>query len=137
MAGNISDYLENKLLDHTLAKTDFDKPAACYVGLFTGSPADDYSGSASEVATGTTTSYARKSATFSAAAGGSTTNSADVLFDEATASWGNLTHAALFTSSDGSGSANMLWHGSLAANKSIASGDQFKIKAGDLDVSLD
>ena len=54
-----SDYLENKLLDHSLATTTFTAPGAVYVGLHTGSPGDADDG-ANEVSGG---SYARQSAT--------------------------------------------------------------------------
>jgi hypothetical protein len=36
----MSDYLENKVLDHILATTSYTAPATVYVGLSTGSFAD-------------------------------------------------------------------------------------------------
>jgi hypothetical protein len=82
----MTDYLENKTLDHTLGTTAYAKPAAVYVGLFTTAPAD--AGGGTEVSGG---GYARKTATFAAATGGSTSNNADITFDVATANWGTIT----------------------------------------------
>ena len=62
-----SDYLENKVLDHTLATTAYTAPSAVYVGLYTSSPGDDDSGT--EVSGG---SYARQAGSFASASGGPT-----------------------------------------------------------------
>ena len=64
MAGNLSNYLENKLLDHFLATTSYTAPSNVYVALMT--VAEDDTGTAgTEVSGG---SYARQTATFDAAA---------------------------------------------------------------------
>lgn len=125
----LSNYLENKVLDHTLGTTAYTKPTAVYAALFTTDPAE--TGAGTEVSGG---GYARKVATFNAAANGSTTNSAEVLFDVASASWGTLTHVALFDAVTGG---NMLWSGALSTAKAIASTDQFRLPAGNITVTLD
>lgn len=127
MADNLSNYAENKLLDHILGTTAYTKPTV-YLALFTTDPTD--AGTGTEVTGG---SYARKSITFTAAANGSTSNSADVLFDVATANWGTISHIGLY---DALTSGNLLWHGPLSASKSIATDDQFKIGSAKLTVSL-
>lgn len=129
MPNNLSDYLENRTLDHILGTTAFAKPAAAYLALFTTDPTD--AGTGTEVSGG---AYARKTVTFNAAANGQTTNNTDVLFTAATASWGTITHIGLFDAATGG---NLLWHGPLSASKAIASGDEFKLGAGKLTVSLD
>lgn len=125
----MSDYLENEILDHILGTGSYTAPAAVYVGLSTGSFADDNSGT--ELSGN---GYARVAATFSAAASGTTSNSAAIEFSAATGSWGTVSHFGIF---DASTAGNLLIHGAFTASKVIASGDILKISAGDLDVSAD
>ena len=124
-----SDYLENEILDHILGTGSYTAPAAVYVGLSTGSFADDNSGTELSGS-----GYARVAATFSAAASGTTSNSAAIEFPAATGSWGTVSHFGIF---DASTAGNLLIHGAFTASKTIASGDILKISAGDLDVSAD
>jgi hypothetical protein len=107
--------------------------ATLYAALFTGAPGEG--GGGTEVAGG---SYARALMAFSAAAtdgGGVTTasNSDEVLFTEATASWGTITHVALFDASSGG---NMVWYGTLAAERTVGPGDQFRFAAGSVVLSM-
>mgnify|MGYP001094525982 CR=1 FL=1 len=124
----VSDYLENKLLDHVFRNTAYTSPASVYLALYTSNPGDDNSGI--EVSGG---NYARQAVTFNAPSGGSITNSADISFPEATADWGTVTHFGIMDASTGG---NLLWHGALDNSKSILTGDQIIIKAGGLTVSL-
>jgi hypothetical protein len=123
-----SDYLENKLLDHSLATTAYTAPGAVYVGLFTSDPTD--AGTGTEVSGG---SYARQSATFGAASSGSASTSATITFPAATASWGTITHVGIY---DASSSGNLLFHGAVTTSKAIESGDTFQISSGNLTISL-
>ena len=123
----MSDYLENKILDHVLGTTAYTAPTTVYVGLATASFADDNSGT--EL---TGNNYSRVSATFDAAASGTTDNSAAIEFAAATGSWGDVSHFGLFDASSGG---NLLIHGAFTTAKTIASGDVLKISAGDLDVT--
>lgn len=125
----MSDYLENEILDHILGTGSYTAPAAVYVGLSTGSFADDNSGTELSGS-----GYARVAATFSAASSGTTSNSAAIEFPAATGSWGTVSHFGIF---DASTAGNLLIHGAFTASKVIASGDILKISAGDLDVSAD
>lgn len=126
---SMSNYLENKLLDHTLRNVSYTPPTAVYLALFTSDPGEDKTGT--EVSGG---AYARKAVTFNAATNGSVTNSADILFDIATANWGTVSHVAVF---DALTAGNMLYYGALTTAKTINSSDQLKIVAGDLSISLD
>jgi len=125
----MSDYLENEILDHILGTGSYTAPTTVYVGLSTGSFADDNSGTELSGS-----GYARVAATFSAAASGTTSNSAAIEFPAATGSWGTVSH---FGSFDASTAGNLLIHGAFTASKTIDSGDILKISAGDLDVSAD
>ena len=131
MAGNLTDYLENELLDHTLkVGAAFGQPAYCKLALFKSDPTDT-GDVTNEVSGG---AYVRQNAVFTAASGGSTSNDADVTFPQATADWGTITHIGIMDLTAGG---NMLWHGALTTPKTVNSGDTLKIPTGDLDISLD
>ena len=124
----MSNYLENAFINASLRATNFTAPTTVYVGLYTSDPTDANSGT--EVSGG---SYARKSASFGAPSNGVSTTSADITFDQATGSWGTITHIGIL---DASSSGNLLYHTPLDASKTIDTGDIFKIAAGSLTVTL-
>ena len=158
-----SNYLEIKLLDHSLrgASGAYTAPTTVYVALFS----DSGSGAASALESGDATtgastnwgyyeinngSYQREPAAFSAATStgtgtgtaGSITTSGDISFNVATADYdtagstGNVvTHLAIIDSQT-AGAGNVLFYGALTNSKTVNSGDQFTISAGNLTVSL-
>jgi hypothetical protein len=123
----LSDYLENEILDHILSVGSYTMPTNVYVGLSTGSFADDNSGT--EL---TGNNYARVVASFGAASGGTSSNDAAIEFAAATGSWGSISHFGIF---DAASSGNLLIHGAFTTAKTIASGDILKIPTGDLDIT--
>lgn len=124
----ISDYLENKLVDHVLRNTAYTSPTTVYLALYTTNPTDADTGS--EVAGG---GYARQAVTFSAPSDGATSNVGAIEFPEATEAWGTITH---FGIRDAVTAGNLLFHGALTTPKAIDAGEVFRAKEGDLDVSL-
>ena len=124
----MSNFLENALINATLRNTTYTSPATVYVSLWTSDPGDDASGT--EVSGG---SYARTAVTFGAPSNGVTTNSADVTFPTATASWGTVGWIGI---NDALTSGNLLYHTALDTAKAIDSGDIFKIASGNLSVTL-
>jgi hypothetical protein len=124
----ISNYLENALINATLRATSYTSPSVVYVGLFTSDPTD--AGSGTEVSGG---SYARRSVTFAAPSNGASASNADVTFPQATATWGTITHVGLF---DALTSGNLLYHTALDASKLIETNDIFKINSGSLTVTI-
>ena len=124
----ISNYLENALINGTLRATTFTAPTTIYIGLFTSDPTD--AGSGTEVSGG---SYARKSVTFAAPSDGASASNADVTFDQATGNWGTITHIGLF---DALTTGNLLYHTALDVTKLIQINDIFKINSGSLTVTL-
>jgi hypothetical protein len=126
VAGNLTNYLENKLLDHFLGTTSYTMPTV-YVGLFTVAPTD--AGGGTEVTGG---SYARQEAAFSAAASGATSNSDNIDFTGMPAA--TTVAIAIF---DAVTSGNMLLYGTLTTNKTTDAGDTLRIATGDLDVTID
>jgi hypothetical protein len=124
----MSNYLENALVNVTLRATAYTAPATVYVSLWTSNPGDDASGT--EVSGG---SYARTAVTFGAPSNGVTLNSADVTFPTATASWGTVGWIGI---NDALTTGNLLYHSPLDTSKTIDSGDIFKISTGNLSVTL-
>lgn len=125
----MSNYLENALINGTLRATSYTAPTTVYVGLYTTDPTDANTGT--EVSGG---SYARTSATFGAPSNGVTTNSGAVTFPTATGTWGTVGWIGIL---DAATSGNLLYHTPLTASKSITSGDIFTIAIGNLSVTLE
>ena len=124
----MSNFLENALINATLRATTYTSPATVYVSLWTTDPTD--AGSGTEVSGG---SYARTSVTFGAPSNGVTTNSAAVEFPQATASWGTI---AYFGINDASTGGNLLYHSPVTTSKTIDTGDIFKFASGAISVTL-
>lgn len=125
----MSNYLENALINGTLRATNYTAPTTVYVGLYTTDPTDANTGT--EVSGG---SYARTSVTFGAPSNGVTTNSGAVTFPTATDTWGTVGWIGIL---DAATSGNLLYHTPLTTSKSIASGDIFTIAIGNLSVTLE
>ena len=127
MAGNLTNYLENKLIDHFLGTTAYTMPDDIYVALFTIAPSD--AGGGTEVTGG---SYARQVATFTAASSGATSNDSNIDFT----GMPSATTVAIGIFDDLT-SGNMLLYGTLTTNKTTDAGDTLRIATGDLDISID
>jgi hypothetical protein len=124
----MSNFLENALINATLRNTSYTSPAAVYVGLYTSDPTDANTGT--EVSGG---SYTRTAVTMGAPSNGVSTNTAAVEFPQASGSWGTVGWIGIL---DASSSGNLLYHTALDTSKTISSGDIFKIAIGGLSVTL-
>jgi hypothetical protein len=124
----MSNYLENALINASLRATTFTAPSVVYVGLYTTDPTD--AGTGTEVSGG---SYARQSATFGAPSNGVSTTTADITFPQCTSSWGTVSHIGIL---DALTTGNLLYHTPLTTSKAIDTGDLFKIASGSLTVTL-
>lgn len=124
----MSNFLENALINGTLRAITYTAPTTVYVGLYTSNPTDANTGT--EVSGG---SYSRTSVTFGAPSNGVTLNSAAVEFPQATLDWGTVGWIGIL---DASTSGNLLYHTPLDISKVISSGDVFKIAIGSLSVTL-
>ncbi|GAF69293.1 unnamed protein product, partial [marine sediment metagenome] len=132
----LSNYAELKLLNHVVGKTSFAKPTVS-VGLCTGDPTDEGTGAdCHEVpdAAGYTR-VATVSDDWEDAAGGEIANAEDIIFPDASGSWGEISHYALFDSSV-YGEGNMLVHDSLGEPRAIDVGDSARFAAGELNLVL-
>jgi hypothetical protein len=124
----MSNYLEDALINATLRNTSYTSPATVYLALYTSDPTDADTGT--EVSGG---SYARQAITFGAPSNGVSTNSAAIEFPQATGTWGTITYVGI---RDALTTGNLLYHTALDVSKTIASGDIFKISIGSLSVTL-
>jgi hypothetical protein len=126
----LSDYLEEKLLNHVFRQISYTGPGAIYVGLFKTNPGDDNSG---EELYGN--GYDRVTATFEAGTtNGTIVNDADIVFPQATATWPTVEYIGLFDNRIGG---NLLVHTKLAKPIDIDIDDSFLISANNMTIALD
>lgn len=143
-AAALSDYLENKLIDHVFRATSYTAPGTIYVALYTSSCSDSAGGT--EVATGSyargslaagTSNWANTQASGTGAStgtSGTTSNSVAITLPTPTAGWGTVTHLGLL---DASTSGNLLVCTALTTSKTINTGDTVTLPIASLTVQLD
>jgi hypothetical protein len=124
----MSNYLENALINVTLRATSYTAPTTVYLALYTTDPTDADTGTECSG-----TSYARQAITFGAPSNGVSTNSAAIEFPQAGGAWGTITHIGI---RDALTTGNLLYHSPLDASKTIATGDVFRVASGSLSVTL-
>lgn len=156
MAGNLSDYAEEKILLSSVGKTASSwPPTDVWIALYSVTPGDATAGT--EI---TGTGYARVKVTSSTTTTGSVFGSyltgqiknnntqnatsaglgtagagtGTITFPQATASWGTVNGVALVTAST---AGSVIWYGDLSSPKTVNSGDTVSFAAGDLVLSLD
>jgi hypothetical protein len=125
---SFSNFLETEILDHVFAGAAYTAPTTKYLALFT-ALADGEAGSVTEVSGG---GYARQSVAFTTS-GNTTSNNAAVEYPTATANYGTVTHVGVY---DASSSGNLMAYAALSSNKTIETGDVFRVPSGDLDITL-
>ena len=133
---NFSDFWEDTIIDHMLRAGAYTPPANVYLAMFTANTNLEINAPTAEVSGN---SYARQEVWLDAASAGATANNADVTFPEATGNWGTLTSVGVVDSETGTvfgTNVNVLMWGDLASSKTVGSGDTFKIKTGDLDITV-
>lgn len=134
MSGNLTDFSENKLLEHITGKTAYAKPTNTYLGLFLVVPADDGTGGTEVASSG---GYARVQISWGSASAGSIANNANIRFpsaNNATSNWGTILGVGIW---DTLTVGNLLWYGSLASSVTINSGDNWTLTTGAVTLSLD
>jgi hypothetical protein len=141
----MSDYLENKLIDYLFRGQSFTTPTGLYVGLLTAAPSD--TGGGTEVSgngyarqnlapslTNWAGTQAAASTVASSGTSGTTSNNSAITFPSPSASWGTVTHFAIY---DALTSGNLLFYGSLTISKTINQGDTVSFPAAALSVQID
>lgn len=126
MADNLTDTVENQLLDALVGTAAFSVTTPIKLALVTANGSDSAAGT--EVSGG---SYSRQSISFGAASGGSITNSAKVTF-------ANMPTATVVGIElwDSAGTPKRLAYGSLTASKSLVSGDTLEFAASSVTLTL-
>ena len=120
----MSDYLENAIANGVFRNTPYIPSTTVYVALYSTDPTDADTGT--ELSGG---AYLRVAASFGAPTDGTIMNDADISFPVATADWAAVTHIGIRDNSSGG---NLLMHQALATPVTVASGNNFRIPAGQL-----
>ena len=126
----LSDYAEKLILDYLMTSGSATRPTAWYVGLYTSAPSD--AGGGTELSG---SGYARESAAFAAATSGTgtTSNTGVIVFTADGGDWGSVTHMGIHDAVSGG---NLLWHGALAAAKTVLDGDSLEFAVGNIDLTV-
>jgi hypothetical protein len=140
----MSDYLENKLVDHLFRAQTLSAPATLHIGLLTSAPSD--SGGGSEVSgnnyarVAVTSSLANwagtqaaASTTASSGSGGQTSNNAAITFPTPLGNWGTVSHFGIYDAASGG---NLLFHGALTIAKTINQSDTVSFPAASLTITF-
>jgi hypothetical protein len=127
ITGTLTDYLENKLINHLLRNTVYTPPASVWIALYTISPSETKRGV--EVIGG---GYTRMQVTFTIS-GNSAINSATIEFPEATANWGTIVGVSIM---DAATSGNMLFWGEISNPLTLNAGEIYSIYDGLLIIEL-
>ncbi len=122
----ISDYLENLVIDHLLRAQAYTPVSTVYLALFDTATTD--AGGGTEVTGG---SYARQAVTIGAPSAGAASNTGALTFPNMPA--GTRSHAALM---DAASAGNMLFHGALSTPKTTIAGQSVGVSVGELDVGF-
>lgn len=132
---SFGNYLELEILDHVFGtgSLDYSSPTVIAVALSTMDPTEDGSGIGEPVG-GAYARVATSNPDWDTAAGGSLTNATDITWAEATATWGTITHFAMY---DQMSAGNFLAYSTVSVAKQVTNGDTIKFSVGDLKVSLD
>ena len=127
---DFTNYLANRLVKATVGDVAWTTPNKVYLALYTEDPTKAGS-SAGEV---NQASYNRQEVTFDInGVDGVTTNANQVDWNVATSNWGNVGWISIM---DAPSSGFMLYFKALDNPKQVLSGDQFKIDAGSLSLTL-
>jgi len=124
----ISNYLENALINGTLRGITYTAPTTTFLALYTNDPTDADAGSECSG-----TAYVRQPITFGAPSNGVATNSSAIEFTQAGSNWGTISHIGI---RDAVTAGNLLYHSALETSKTISNGDIFKITVPNLSVTL-
>ena len=128
---SMSDYLERKLLDHTLGTTEYTFPSTVYLSLHTADPTDVTATALSTEVVGG--SYGRQIIEFVAAAGtsGLTDNEIACVFPDMPDV--TVTHIGIMEDLT---AGELLYHGILTTPKDLDAGDTVSVAIGAISVTL-
>jgi hypothetical protein len=129
---DLSNLAENAIVEHLLSISTWGAVAASYVALWVGDPGETGAGN-DEVAGAI--GYTRQEVTSGQwdVTEGTADNNTAITFGPASASWGTITHVAIFSAVT---SGDFLAYVQLAAPKSPTSGDSVEFAIGELVVDI-
>ena len=143
---NMSDYLENKMIDFLFRGRSFSAPGTLYVALCTVIPTDVSTGSTivepvggnyarQAVVSGVGTWYSTQGDTGTASTGTTGTTSNVSAISWGTVTWsGTVLAVAICDSSSGG---NMLWWGTLSSSQVVVSGNTITFNSSSLSIQID
>tara|TARA_B100000767_G_C19362348_1_gene368338 strand:- start:54 stop:440 length:387 start_codon:yes stop_codon:yes gene_type:complete len=126
---DFTNYLADRLVKATVGNVAWTTPEKVYLALYTADPTKAGFSSNEVLAP----SYNRQEITFTPPLDGVSVNASQIDFNTATSNWGNVGWVSITDSSSGG---FMLYFAGLDDPKTILSGDQFKIDAGKLQLTL-
>lgn len=144
-AAAMSDYLENKVIDHLFRGTAYTAPTTLYVELYTSACSDSARGTEvsggsyarASIASSTTNWAGTQSAgstAVSSGTGGTTSNNIAINFATPSASWGTVTYVGL---SDAITAGNMLVCIGPITSQTISNGNTVTFPIGSLTFQVD
>lgn len=125
----ISNYLENKILEHTLKGVLYEAPTVVYLALYLDNPTDDNLGT--EI---NGNGYARKPITFGVPNQGIISNDMPISMPISTGEWGEITHIGILDNITGG---NLLYYGALSVPQIVQANNQLYIDTNQLKITLD
>jgi hypothetical protein len=141
----MSNYLENKLVDHIFRTTPFTAPGTLYIALYTSAPSD--TGGGTEVTIGAN-NYVRAAVVSSVSAWantqalgtgvssgtlGVTSNVNVITFQTPSSSWGTVTHFGIL---DAATAGNLLFQGALTVSQTVNTGNVVSFAQGALQITF-
>lgn len=127
---SMTNYLEDKVLNHIAKKATYTAPTKLYLALFT-ELIDGEEGTAVEVQAD---SYSRAAISFATAVDGVLMSDTDTNFPVAEEEWGTITAVGVY---DALTNGNMLFYTTLASEQNIVIDNQLIFKTGKLTITLD
>ena len=147
--GILTDTWEVKLLEHIFGRAKLDIPGNLYLGLHSGTPTEASPSTGEVSGSGysrvhivdnqhgaTTSSSSNMFTKFGFGTNDSLTNESAIDFGEATGSWGAIGHYSIWDDYSSTGVGNCLMIGALSSEISVGSGDQFRIAAGEFNITF-
>jgi hypothetical protein len=138
----MSNYLENKLINHIFRNITFDKPTSLAIALCTATPTD-YSTGSTIVEVPNRNGYARASIdcnttnwSATTSENGTTYNKSAITFAAPTGYWGIITSIAILDSATW-GEGNLLFWSNIDTPQTINLGKTFSIPTQNLTIQLD
>ena len=127
--GQLTNYLEGKILDHALKTASYSPPSTLYLALFSATPGPTGGGTECVY-----TNYARQAITFGTISSGRViSQNAQVNFPQCGTTGDTAAYWGIF---DAATSGNLLCYGALAASKSIVNGNTPTIASGQVTISI-